>query len=96
MDRTLLPSVTSQVIPVGLKKDGGYTAASRVINEEDYKSLSAGAVEVLCRLANSILDGEITASPAVIDSRTTACDYCPYSASCGFDPRTPGYSRRRQ
>ncbi|MDO5475856.1 MAG: PD-(D/E)XK nuclease family protein [Eubacteriales bacterium] len=86
----------SDVIPVGRLTGGGFTAASHVIDAEGYRELSRAASEAVCRLANGILDGEITAAPAVLDKRRTACDYCPYKDSCGFDLRTPGYAFRRE
>ena len=93
LDRNL--SDNSYVIPVGRKKDGSYTAASRVIDPQQYSELAGSAADVLCRIANAILDGDVTASPAVIDSRSTACTYCPYREACGFDIRIPGYQRRK-
>ena len=48
-----------------------------------------------CSLAEQILDGDISASPAILDAKSTACDYCPYKEACGFDPRIPGYSFRK-
>ena len=88
-------SGNSDVIPVARKKDGSFTAASRVIDPQQYDELAAAAAGALCRIANGILDGDVTASPAVIDSRRTACDYCPYREACGFDIRIPGYERRK-
>ena len=93
LDRDL--SETSDVIPVGRKKDGSFTAASRVIDPQQYRELADAAADALCRIASSILDGDVTASPAVIDSRSTACSYCPYREACGFDIRIPGYERRK-
>ena len=88
-------SNTSDVIPVSRKKDGSFTAASRVIGAQEYRELADAAAGALCRIANSILDGDVTAAPAVIDSKSTACDYCPYREACGFDIRLPGYERRK-
>ena len=84
----------SNVIPVTRLKNGGYAANSKTIDAEEYRQLANTASDVLCRLANQILDGDVTASPAVIDDKTTACSYCPYRDSCGFDPRIPGYEKK--
>ena len=88
-------SNNSDVIPVARKKDGDFTAASRVIDPQEYDELADAAAGALCRIANGILDGDVAAAPAVIDSRRTACDYCPYREACGFDIRIPGYERRK-
>ena len=85
----------SDVIPVTRSTRGGYTAASRLMDGKKYRELARMAREALCRLAVHILDGDVSAQPAVLDAKTTACDYCPYRDACGFDPRIPGYSYRK-
>ena len=85
----------SDVIPVTRSTRGGYTAASRLMDGKKYRELAQMAREALCRLAVHILDGDVSAQPAVLDAKTTACDYCPYRDACGFDPRIPGYSYRK-
>ena len=93
LDRSF--SGRSDVIPVTRKKAGGYTAASRLIDRVKYAELAGKAREAVCSLAEQILDGDISASPAILDAKSTACDYCPYKEACGFDPRIPGYSFRK-
>ena len=90
MDRSF--KTTSTVIPVTKKKGGGYRSTSSIISPEQYSELVISAREALCLTAQKILDGEITASPAQIDKRTRACDFCPYRDACGFDLRIPGYT----
>ena len=65
------------------------------MDNKKYRELAQMAREALCRLAVHILDGDVSAQPAVLDAKTTACDYCPYRDACGFDPRIPGYSYRK-
>ena len=91
LDRSFADS--SMVIPVIRKKNGGYRSSTSLITPEQYTLLASDAVKALCSTAQRILDGEITAAPAVIDARSTACDYCPYRDACGFDLRIPGYMR---
>ena len=85
----------SDVIPVTRSTRGGYTAASRLMDDKKYRELAQMAREALCRLAVHILDGDVSAQPAVLDAKTTACDYCPYREACGFDPRIPGYTYKK-
>lgn len=89
-------SGSSDVIPVGRKTNGGYTAASRLIDINGFRELSGSADAVIRELGCSILDGEITASPAQIDTKKSACDLCPYREVCGFDPRIPGMEKRKE
>ncbi len=43
---------------------------------------------------NRIASGDVEAAP-VMEKNRTACDYCPYSAACGFDRKNPVYGYRR-
>ena len=88
-------SKKSDVIPVTRASKGGYTAASRLMDGEKFRQLVDEAGKALCETAVHILDGDVSAQPAVIDKKRTACDYCPYREACGFDPRIPGYSFRK-
>jgi len=85
----------SSTIPVTRTNSGGYHAKSHMIDAEEYRDLARAAADALCRIAADILDGNVTAAPAVIDQDQTACDYCPFREACGFDLRIPGYERRR-
>ncbi len=94
LDRHL--SGQSDAIPVGRKRDNSYTAASRLITPEQFEDLSQAASDALCALAGSILDGNAAASPAILKQGIKACEYCPYREACGYDPRIPGYSVRKE
>ena len=85
----------SDVIPVTLKKDGTPTAASHVYSQGEFEQLTREVEEVVCRLAEDILDGKAEASPAMWKDDKTACDYCPYRGVCGFDPSIEGYKYRK-
>lgn len=84
----------STVIPVAVKN--GQISERRSLAAEgarfavlgDYVRRKIGA------MGREILDGRIAVSPYKNGART-ACDYCPYHAVCGFDPRTGGASYRR-
>jgi ATP-dependent helicase/nuclease subunit B len=85
----------SDVIPVTRSTKGGYTSASHLIDEHKYRELADMARQALCRVAEHILDGDVSAQPASLKKGASACDYCPYKGACGFDPRIPGYSYRK-
>ena len=51
--------------------------------------------DVVCRLAEDILDGKAEANPAAWKNDRTACDYCPYRSVCGFDLSIEGYNYRK-
>ena len=82
----------SDVVPVELKKDGGYAKASRTIPGEDLKILGAYADRLVTDGAVRILNGEITAQPYryMGENDQTGCTWCPYAGVCGFDPEAFG------
>ena len=85
----------SDVIPLKLKKDGDPGAGSSVYSTEGFKELTREVTDVVCRLAEDILDGKAEASPAAWKDNKTACDYCPYRSVCGFDLSIEGYKYRK-
>lgn len=84
----------SDVIPLTLKKDGTPGKGSRVFSRSGFDSLSEEVTEVMCRLAEEILDGKASAEPAIWGKDRSACKYCPYKGVCGFDPSIDGYKYR--
>ncbi len=87
------PGNNAHVIPVSFKKDGTLRSGSSVLTTEEYEELAEAAREVMCRLGEEILRGNVTLSP-VEEDKMSACEYCPYKNVCGFDPKTPGYEKR--
>lgn len=93
LDRTITGK--SDVIPLTIKNDETPSAnGSYVYSEAEFEALSREVREVVCRLAEDILDGKAEASPATWGSDRSACTYCPYRSVCGFDPSIDGYKYR--
>ena len=85
----------SDVIPLSIKKDGSISGKSpHVFSTEGFKALSREVTDVVCKLAEGILDGNAAAEPAVWDKDKEACTYCPYKEVCGFDLSIDGYRYR--
>ena len=93
MDIRLEEGESSCVIPVRMK-DGIPTAASSVMNREQFRLLLERSRQQMVRDAERIRKGEITAEPAEYSGHS-GCDYCPMKAVCGFDHRISGYEYRR-
>ena len=95
--RRLDGSVTdkSDVIPLKINKNGSFGSESRIYSADKFKELTGEVEEVVCRLAEEILDGKAAADPAMLKKDKTACDYCPYKSVCGFDPSIEGYKYRK-
>ena len=88
-------SEKSDVIPLKLKKDGDPGAGSSVYSVDGFKELTREVTDVVCRLAEDILNGKAEANPAAWKDNKTACDYCPYRSVCGFDLSIEGYKYRK-
>ena len=71
-------------LPVGRTKNGGFTAASRVVDADELGDLLNETEQNLARMARRISGGEISASPYSKGS-VKYCDWCPYRAACQFD-----------
>ena len=91
LDRDL--SGTSEVIPIRITRNGP-DVYSRMYSGEEFTELSENVARTLCSVAENILDGNTSASPARLDKKRKACDYCEFKNVCGFDVRIPGYEFR--
>lgn len=85
----------SDVIPVKKNKNGSFSKGSRGYTQREFEDLFSSVRRLICVMAQEILDGNVSALPAEIDSVRTACDYCPFKNVCGFDPKIPGYRFRK-
>ncbi|MBQ7507029.1 MAG: PD-(D/E)XK nuclease family protein [Lachnospiraceae bacterium] len=86
--------VSSLVIPVRKKADGGFYANTPVMSEEELSSILSYTEKKIVTLGEEIYRGAYLPSP--IKSKTKdGCAYCRYRSVCGFDERVPGYSYRR-
>lgn len=90
---------SSDYIPVSKNKsvEGKpvtYRKSDKVLTADGFGILMETVREAVSKIAEDILDGDITVCPVILDERTDACTYCPYAGACGFDPRIPGERRR--
>ena len=74
----------SNILPAGIKQNGEFTAASSVLEAEDFGALLGYVNKMLRTLGNEMLQGKILIEP-VKTEKTKACDYCIYHAICQFD-----------
>ncbi len=92
MDRELASG--SDILPVRLKKDGGFTASSSVAEEEQFLKLTRHVQKKLVEYGERILKGDIRMEPYELGAED-ACRFCPYHSVCGFDGRLEGCTKRR-
>jgi len=87
-------SSSSDVIPVSLNKDGSLNKRSGVVSDRQFESLSSFVNQKIRAIGKDIIAGKIDVNP-YLKGRQSACDYCKYSAVCGFDEAIDGYEYRR-
>ncbi|MGN1370203.1 MAG: PD-(D/E)XK nuclease family protein [Aristaeellaceae bacterium] len=74
-------------------KSGGVYAYASAYSQEEMQALLEHTQQVAADLADGIRAGNIAVSPAEVKS-WSACQWCDYSAVCGFDPAMPHCSKR--
>lgn len=94
LDRVLEDGTTSDVIPVGKKKDGSYTSYSKVASPEQFDVIRTYTRKKVREIGESIFSGNVKISPYQRDG-ATACAYCEYQGICGFDQKIQGYEYRK-
>ncbi len=66
---------SSDIIPVGRKKDGSLNATSNVATSEEFDVISNYVNHTILKMGREMLDGNIAAKPG-------NCKYCDYSSIC--------------
>ena len=84
----------SDVIPVAFKKDGSFTAASSVLEEDAFRVMAEYVNRKCIDFKNEIALGSVKKSPAKYD-KVLSCDYCAYRDVCYFDERQRGFEARK-
>lgn len=84
----------SMVIPVSFNANGSISKNSSVAKGEQFQIISNYVNHKIKEIGSEILEGHIEVEPYELGDKK-ACDYCAYSAVCGFDLKTPGYNYRR-
>ena len=81
----------SDIVPLGLNKDGGAKSGSGVASEKDYKHIIKYAEDTAAKIGKNIVGGNISVSPYA-DSGKSPCSYCLYKSVCLVDD---GVKKRR-
>jgi ATP-dependent helicase/nuclease subunit B len=85
MDRDI---AASDVIPVGLTRQGDFDRYSSVVDESDFMALLQHAMGLVRAMGMEILKGRVAIDPFSKDGQN-ACTYCPYWSICHFDRLLP-------
>jgi ATP-dependent helicase/nuclease subunit B len=91
MDRQFGPD--SDLLPVRIKKDGGFTAHSAVLTQEQFELLRVYLKTQLISAGNDIIDGVVDIAP-LRQGSVRSCRYCPFKPVCQFDILIEGNTYR--
>lgn len=75
----------SQIIPAGLKANGGFYKNSKTADAERFHHLNLYIRQLMSKAGTNITDGEVELNPYQ-QKQQTACSFCPYRSVCQFDP----------
>ncbi len=84
----------SEIIPVGLKADGGFYANSSVITEGQLEHLRGHVRNTIQTIGTEITDGVVEIAPYQLKKKTP-CSYCIYKPVCQFDTLFEGNLYRK-
>ncbi|MFB9325493.1 helicase-exonuclease AddAB subunit AddB [Paenibacillus aurantiacus] len=79
----------SDILPIALKKDGGFYSSSSVASDEQWGTLRRSVRSTLKRIGDRIVEGDISIAPYRLGPRTP-CQFCAYKPVCQFDPLIEG------
>lgn len=89
-DMTVTPGAKSSVIKASTGKEGQFKSGSMVFSIKNIELMAKYVSDTEERLKNRILEGYVAPKPYLLKGKT-GCDFCPYRASCRFDPKLADY-----
>lgn len=75
----------SDVIPVGLKKDGQIKANAAVLSEEEFNILIRYVEFLIKQKGEEMVQGKHAIEPVKVGTAYTACQRCDFASICQFD-----------
>src|SRR5690625_802015 len=82
---TSLGAGRSDIIPVGLKKNGGFYSQSKIADEQTFAMLQAHIHRIMVEAGIEMISGKVALNPFE-NNQQNACRFCPFDAVCQFDP----------
>ncbi|MBY7143071.1 helicase-exonuclease AddAB subunit AddB [Virgibacillus sp. NKC19-3] len=82
---TSLESGSSQIIPAGVKKNGGFYSYSKVADKDTFTRLQNHIHQLMMQAGIDMTEGGVHLNPYQ-HKQEIACTYCPFHSLCQFDP----------
>lgn len=84
MDKSL-ETGSSQIVPAGIKKNGGFYGYSKIADQETFSSLQHHIHQLMRNAGLDMTSGGVDLNPYQ-HKEQIACTYCPFHSVCQFDP----------
>ncbi|GGG56187.1 ATP-dependent helicase/deoxyribonuclease subunit B [Paenibacillus radicis (ex Gao et al. 2016)] len=81
----------SELLPVALKRDGGFYSSSSVVTDGQWDVLRSSVRRTIARIGTDIGCGKVSIEPYRLGTKSP-CQYCDYKPVCHFDPLFDGNS----
>ncbi|WP_067729761.1 helicase-exonuclease AddAB subunit AddB [Oceanobacillus damuensis] len=82
---TTLETGTSQIVPAGIKKNGGFNSYSKVADHETFATLQNHIHTLMTNAGLDMTTGGVHLNPYQ-HKQNIACTFCPFHSVCQFDP----------
>lgn len=82
IDSTIADKKSSFIRGIGIKKDGGLSANSGLISQNEFESYKDIATNLYKEASNGIRSDRFNIYPLYISSSDNACQYCPFKDIC--------------
>ncbi|MBO7746474.1 helicase-exonuclease AddAB subunit AddB [Paenibacillus sp. MWE-103] len=79
----------SDLLPIALKRDGGFYSSSSVVSDEQWGTLRRSVRGTLRKIGDRIASGDVSIAPYRLGGKTP-CEFCDYKPVCQFDPLIEG------
>lgn len=79
----------SELLPLALKRDGGFYSSSSVASSEQWDTLRQSVRTTLRRIGDRIAGGDVSITPYRLGTKLP-CQFCAYKPVCQFDPLIEG------
>ncbi|MCP8615538.1 helicase-exonuclease AddAB subunit AddB [Salirhabdus salicampi] len=79
-----LATGASDIVPVGLKKDGSFRKGSKTIEQALFNRLNQYVRQLMTSAGTEIVNGKVDLNPFQQDQQT-ACTFCSFKSLCQFD-----------
>ncbi|WP_217585964.1 helicase-exonuclease AddAB subunit AddB [Lentibacillus saliphilus] len=82
---TSLASGRSQIVPAGVKKNGGFYNGSKIADPETFAVLQSHIHQLMTSAGVAMTSGSVELNPYQ-HKQQTPCTFCPFLSVCQFDP----------